>query len=114
MNKILPEVIKAYRSRKDMPSSTSALTNILQKAVEDHPPPYIRGRRIKLRFAHLGTESPIRVIVHGKQAKECSQTYKKYLENYYRNRLKLYAYPVIVHLKQDDNPFKRKSIKYFT
>ncbi len=34
--------------------STPRLTKVLEAAVDKHPPPLIKGRRIKLRYAHQG------------------------------------------------------------
>ncbi len=33
---------------------TSMLTRIMTMAVEDHQPPLVRGRRVKLKYAHAG------------------------------------------------------------
>ena len=38
--------------------STNGLTRILEDAVTDHQPPLVRGRRIKLRYAHQGRNEP--------------------------------------------------------
>ena len=46
---------------------TPRLTRVLEDAVADHPPPLVRGRRIKFRYAHLGGKNPPRIIIHGNQ-----------------------------------------------
>ena len=63
--------------QRDMP--TPALTRILMKAVDTHQPPLVSGRRVRLRYAHLGGRNPLQVIVHGKQVNELPGAYKKYL-----------------------------------
>src|SRR5690606_24725593 len=40
--------------------ATSRLTQVLEDAVADHPPPLVRGRRIKFRYAHMGGKNPPR------------------------------------------------------
>ena len=47
--------------------STPHLTRALEQALEAHQPPLVRGRRIKLRYAHQGGKNPPRIIVHGNQ-----------------------------------------------
>ncbi|NIA28001.1 MAG: ribosome biogenesis GTPase Der, partial [Desulfobulbaceae bacterium] len=50
---LLPAVERAYRAAtRDL--STTELTRELEGAVTAHPPPLVRGRRIRLRYAHQG------------------------------------------------------------
>ncbi|NMU07477.1 GTP-binding protein, partial [Vibrio parahaemolyticus] len=44
---------------------TSVLTRIMKMAVDDHQPPMVRGRRIKLKYAHAGGYNPPIVVIHG-------------------------------------------------
>ena len=84
----------------------SRLTGILNEAVAAHQPPLIRGRRIKLRYAHLGGHNPIRIIIHGNQTEHIPPAYQRYLANTFRNRLKLVGTPVLIEFKRGENPFK--------
>ncbi|MDH3355623.1 MAG: ribosome biogenesis GTPase Der, partial [Chromatiales bacterium] len=45
--------------------STSALTELLESLVMSHQPPMVKGRRIKMRYAHQGGKNPPRIIIHG-------------------------------------------------
>jgi len=91
--------------------STSDLTTFLQHAVEAHSPPLIRGRRIKLRYAHLGGHNPLRVIIHGNQTEHVTEPYRRYLANVMRKNLRLVGTPVLIEFKQSDNPYKgRKNV----
>jgi len=47
--------------------ATPALTRVLAAAIESHQPPVVRGRRIKLRYAHQGGRNPPIVVIHGNQ-----------------------------------------------
>lgn len=47
--------------------TTSLLTRILQMATDEHQPPMIGGRRIKLKYAHPGGYNPPIIVVHGNQ-----------------------------------------------
>lgn len=85
---------------------TPRLTRVLEDAVSDHPPPLIHGRRIKFRYAHLGGKNPPRIIIHGNQTDATPNSYRRYLENTFREVLKLHGTPIMVEFKQGDNPFK--------
>jgi len=90
---------------------TPRLTRVLEDAVVDHPPPMIRGRRIKFRYAHLGGKNPPRIIIHGNQTDSTPQSYRRYLENTFRDVLKLHGTPVMIEFKKGDNPFKGRKDK---
>ena len=91
--------------------STSALTDALERAVAAHQPPMISGRRIRLRYAHQGAKSPPTIIIHGKQTRRLGDDYKRYLANHFRKAFDLYATPVKLVFKTDDNPFEGKRNK---
>jgi GTPase len=87
--------------------STSMLTRVLEQALKDHQPPLVRGRRIKLRYAHLGGLNPLQIIIHGKQTKSTPGSYQRYLANYFRDSFKLVGVPVVIRFKQDENPYDK-------
>ncbi|MDF4886483.1 ribosome biogenesis GTPase Der, partial [Vibrio parahaemolyticus] len=68
---------------------TSVLTRIMKMAVDDHQPPMVRGRRIKLKYAHAGGYNPPIVVIHGNMARELPDSYKRYLMNYFRKPLEI-------------------------
>ncbi|MEX2367293.1 MAG: ribosome biogenesis GTPase Der [Pseudohongiellaceae bacterium] len=97
-------VDKAYvsASRK---LATPVLNQILERAVLDHAPPMVNGRRIKLRYAHAGGQNPPLIVIHGKQTEKLPAHYIRYLEKTFREALKLEGTPVRIELRSDDNPF---------
>jgi len=86
--------------------STPVLTRILKDAVEAHQPPLVRGRRIKLKYAHQGGRNPPVVVIHGVQTDALPDAYRRYLMNYYRQQLDLKGTPVKLVFKSPENPFK--------
>jgi len=104
---LFASIRKAYDS-STRKLSTPSLTRLLQAAVEQHQPPLVRGRRIKLRYAHQGGHTPPLIIVHGNQASAVPAAYERYLENYFRKQLKLDGTPIRLQFKSGDNPFKDK------
>lgn len=85
--------------------SSHDLTEILNSALFAHQPPLVQGRRIKLRYAHLGGRKPFTIVIHGNQTTDLPKSYQRYLSNYYIKALKLKGIPVNVVCKSGDNPF---------
>ena len=85
--------------------NTSMLTRIMQMAQDDHQPPLVRGRRVKLKYAHAGGYNPPRIIVHGNQVKDLPDSYKRYLINYFRRSLQVVGTPIRVEFQEGDNPY---------
>ena len=88
--------------------STSLLTRLLQNMVEAHPPPAVRGRRIKIKLATRAGAHPPRVAVHGNQLDALPASYVRYLENGYRESLDLVGNPVKIDMRTSDNPYRGK------
>lgn len=87
---------------------TAMLTRIMQMAVDDHQPPLVRGRRVKLKYAHAGGHNPPIVVIHGNQVKDLPDAYKRYLMNYYRRSLNVMGTPIRIQFKEGENPFADK------
>ena len=87
---------------------TSEVTKALEIAYETNPPPVVRGHVAKLRYAHAGGENPPTIIVHGTRLRTLSDSYRRYLENFFRKRFKLVGTPVRFVFKEGDNPYKDK------
>lgn len=88
--------------------STAEVTRALETAIEAHPPPVVRGHAAKLRFAHPGGENPPTFVVHGNRLRTLAESYRRYLENYFRKRFKLVGTPVRFVFKEGENPYKDK------
>ncbi len=97
----------AYKAaQKDI--STKELMEVLQQALLDHNPPMVGGRRIKLRYAHMGGHNPPLIIIHGNQTERLPESYKKYLMGVFRRAFNLHGTPVQIELKSSENPFAGK------
>jgi GTPase len=104
VGKLMDSVQQAYCSSV-LSVSTPELTRLLEKAVKDHQPPQISGRRIRLRYAHQGGSSPPTFVIHGNQTAKLPTAYKRYLMNYFRNALTLTGTPVRLVFKTGENPY---------
>ncbi|WP_226503150.1 MULTISPECIES: ribosome biogenesis GTPase Der [Pseudomonas] len=86
---------------------TNRLTQILEDAVQEHQPPMVNSRRIKLRYAHLGGANPPLIVIHGNQVEKVPTSYVRYLENTYRRVLKLVGTPIRIEFKGGENPYEK-------
>lgn len=91
--------------------TTSMLTRILQMATDEHQPPMVAGRRIKLKYAHPGGYNPPIIVVHGNQMEKLPDSYKRYLSNYYRKSLKIIGSPIRLLFQEGSNPFAGRKNK---
>ena len=88
--------------------STSEVNKALEIACETNPPPSVRGHVSKLRYVHPGGENPPTFVVHGTRLKELPDSYKRYLENFFRKRFKLVGTPVRMLFREGANPYEGK------
>ncbi len=103
-------VQKAYRSATDS-LNTHRLTQILEDAVSDHSPPMVKGRRIKLRYAHAGGRNPPVIVIHGSQTEGVPAHYRRFLEKTFRKALDLHGTPIRIELRSGDNPYSKRGIR---
>jgi GTP-binding protein len=101
---VIDAALKAYRSA-GAEFTTPRLNRVLEDATAANPPPLVRGRQARLRYAHQGGRYPPLIVVHGGQAERLPDHYKRYLENSFRIALKLTGTPVRVELRTGENPF---------
>jgi len=104
ISELVRSALAAYRAAgREFP--TPELNRVLQRLTQSHPPPLVRGRQVKLRYAHQGGRYPPLIVVHGTQTERLPAQYRRYLENGFREALRLTGTPVRVELRSGDNPF---------
>lgn len=107
VGELMRTVNKAYdSSMRDL--ATPELTRVLETAMQQHQPPLVRGRRIKLRYAHQGGRNPPIIVIHGNQVQHVPDSYRRYLSGVFRKNFQLEGTPVRVEFRSDENPFKGK------
>lgn len=102
---LLPAVERAYQSSMKQ-LTTPEVNAVLGQALKSHPPPLVRGRRVKLRYAHIGGHNPPLIVIHGNQTKSVPDSYKRYLMNTFRRHFEMVGTPIRLVFKSSDNPFK--------
>jgi GTP-binding protein len=104
---LFQDIKEAYASATQR-FSTPQITRLLEKIAQDHPPPLVKGRRIKLRYAHMGGHNPPIVVIHGNQVDKLPESYLRYMTNAFMKELHLQGTPLRIECKSHDNPFKEK------
>ena len=105
---LFASIVAAYHASNSK-LSTPRLTQILERAIERHAPPLVRGRRIKLRYAHQGGHNPPLIVIHGTQTQAVPDSYRRYLEGVYREELGLEGTPVRIEFKTGANPYRDRA-----
>jgi len=88
--------------------ATPKLTRALMAAVARQAPPRVGMFRPKMRYAHQGGSNPPRVIIHGSGLERVPETYRRYLEHFFRDEFKLRGAPLKIEFRQGLNPYERR------
>jgi GTP-binding protein len=91
--------------------ATPELTRLLEVLVQEHQPPLVQGRRIKLRYAHQGGKNPPIIVIHGNQTDQLPDSYRRFLVGRFRTALKLRGTPIRLEFKSGENPYADKRNK---
>ena len=105
LRRLFGAVDRVWRARRKK-LSTPRLTRLLQDAVARNPPPVIKGRRVKLRYAHAGGGNPPRIVIHGGQADALPTAYRRYLVRAFRETLGLAGTPLELEFRRGANPYE--------
>jgi len=84
---------------------TAALNRFLAQASEAHPPPAIRGRRIRLDYMTQPKSRPPTFVLFSSRAAALPETYRRYLINGLREAFALPGTPIRLTLRGKANPF---------
>jgi GTP-binding protein len=106
MNGVLAAAKNAMRT-----VPTSELSSLIERLMETDPPPYVQGRRIKLKYAHQGGIQPPTFIIYGNQTKKLRDNYKKFIERQIRSYFSFMGTPIQLFFKDSKNPFADRKNK---
>ena len=84
---------------------TGALNRWLQEALAAHPPPVVKGRRLKLRYAAQIKRRPPTVAIFGTRPAALPDSYVRYLANGLRRDFDLPGVPIRILLRAAANPY---------
>lgn len=110
VGKLLEAVDAAYAAAT-FDFKTPALNRVLEDALSEHQPPLIRGRRIKLRYAHQGGKNPPTIVIHGNQTESVPPIYQRYLIRRFRRAFDLQGTPLRLEFRTGANPYQGRRNK---
>ncbi|WP_409433787.1 ribosome biogenesis GTPase Der [Litorimonas sp. RW-G-Af-16] len=84
---------------------TSELNDWLIEKVQRHPPPAVQGRRIKPKYISQTKTRPPTFVLKCSRADKLPESYKRYLINGIREDFDLWAVPIRMYVKADENPY---------
>jgi GTP-binding protein len=84
---------------------TPRLSRALAAAVMQQAPPRAGVIRPKMRYAHQGGVNPPLIVVHGNALDHVPETYRRYLERFFREAFKLRGSPLRVEFRSGSNPY---------
>jgi GTP-binding protein len=104
LDKLLPAVIyvhKIWNRRVE----TGEINRWLEGMIESHPPPIVKGRRLKLRYITQSKARPPTFIIFASQKNSLPESYVRYLIGGLREAFNLPAVPIRIHLRSNKNPY---------
>ena len=104
LERLLPLVIETHE-RWSTRIATGPLNRWLADAVETHPPPIAKGRRVKLRYATQASTRPPTFVLFVSQAGALPDSYLRYLTNSLREAFDLPGVPIRLRLRTGKNPY---------
>jgi len=108
LDKLLDAVFRTHETWNRR-IATPELNRWLAAALDAHPPPLVKGRRIKLRYMTQTKIRPPTFQLFGNQVDMLPEPYLRYLVNSMRTRFDLPGVPVRVLLRKGKNPYVGRS-----
>ena len=107
LNRLMKAVMRAYEIWQKR-VSTSQLNRWLGTAIERHPPPAAKGRRIKIRYMTQVKGRPPTFVIFCQRAGELPNDYLRYLTAGIRERFDFPGVPIRLELRSGENPYADK------
>lgn len=97
--KALETSVEVFESRKQR-IATSKLNEIMLPIIENHPPPALKGKYVKIKFCmQLPTPTP-QFVFFCNLPQYVKEPYKRYLENKMRDIFNLTGVPIDIYFRQ--------------
>lgn len=107
VDKLMPAVAAAFAAWNRR-ITTGRLNRWLEVAVTEHPPPIVKGRRIKLRYATQIKSRPPTIALFGNRPDALPDSYRRYLVGRLREAFKLPGVPVHLVMRRAENPYAER------
>jgi GTP-binding protein len=104
LDRLLPLVAETYE-HWSMRIATAPLNRWLADATAAHPPPMVKGRRVKIRYVTQVSTRPPTFVLFVSQAGALPETYLRYLTNSLREAFDLPGIPLRLRPRTGKNPY---------
>jgi GTP-binding protein len=104
MDRLMPAVAKAHADWSTK-VKTSDLNEWLRLAVERHPPPMVKGHRIRPKYIAQTKARPPTFVLFASRAAAMPDSYRRYLVNSIRQSFDLPGTPIRLTVKSGANPY---------
>ena len=106
LDRLLDAVVSAYAvwNRR---VATARINRWLDGVLEQHPPPAVSGKRIKIRYATQAKARPPSFVLFGTRLDALPDSYTRYLVNSLRETFELPGTPIRVAYREPKNPYDR-------
>ncbi|KPB01253.1 ribosome biogenesis GTPase Der [Ahrensia marina] len=89
--------------------STAKLNRWLEMVTAHHPPPAVRGRRLKLKYMTQAKTRPPGFVISCTRPDAVPDSYQRYMVNALREDFDMPGVPIRMMLRGGDNPFAHKA-----
>ncbi len=100
--KIFDNITKLHRQLKTS-LKTSYVNILFQRFMQENPPPMIKRRRAKIRFAAQASSQPMCFELHVNAKELFSESYVQYLRNSVQKQCELYNIPIFLELTEKES-----------
>ena len=107
VEKLMPAVLATYEAWNKR-IKTADLNRWLEAALDRHPPPLVKGRRVKLRYMTQTAARPPSFVAFISQPLELPDSYTRYMVNGLRETFGLDGVPIRLSFRKGENPFAPK------
>jgi len=109
LEKLLPAVFRVY-GLWNRRLTTGDLNRWLAAVEDAHPPPTVKGRRVRLRYMTQAKTRPPTFVVFASQPTGLPESYLRYLVGGLRDAFGLDAVPIRIHVRKTSkkNPYVRE------
>ncbi len=91
----------SIQKRKFQPTKTRVLNDLLQKAIQKHPPAGLKNTHPKLRYIVQTDNTPPWFVIYGSNLKFVHWSYKRYLERLIRERYNYSGTPIKLSFRDE-------------
>ncbi len=99
IHRVIETAMEVFNNRRQK-IATSVLNEVMQKVIEDYPPPALKGKFIKIKFVtQLPTHAPSFAFFCN-FPQYVKEPYKRYLENQIRQHFKFTGVPIQIFMRK--------------